>query len=365
MRIGIVSSMRAMGGTENVSTRLCSLMRDGGHEVWLISGSGPLVEAVREKGVSWSQIDFYGGAIGYLLSTLRLGRLARQQRIEVLHCQMARPVIGCLMASLATGFRTKVIWHSRGLRARTYPTICRLFSALGVYAIANCRAEREKLLRHGYSAGRVTYTYNPLPLLAHAPSTRGSCHGRLSLGSLSRLAADRNVDEAIHILFELRRAGCDADLVIGGDGPEAPRLKQVAEQLGLSRYVHFSGRVTCLSNFFPNIDILVNPLMSKGDSGAGVGNNILESALYGVPVVAYDSCGINEMVLDGDTGYCVPIGDRGQFVARLQSLAHESEKRASMGAKLRDHVLLECSDRRIYQDILGAYEGALGWDADK
>jgi L-malate glycosyltransferase len=358
MHIGLVTSMAGVGGTENVSARLIELLLRQQQAVTLISGPGPLVNRSVDLGAGWVRLDFYGSVWKYLSATFALSRALRELDLNVLHCQMARPVLACWAAAFLARKRVALVWHSRGLRAATYPWVCRLFSFLGVYAVGNCAHEQQKLIRHGFDSGRVAFCYNPLP----AVSLRKTAHvsTELVLGSLSRLSRDRGVDEAIHILDELLKAGVSARLRIAGDGPELPGLRALCGQLNLNERVDFCGRISSLEDFFQTIDVLVNPLQASGDNGAGIGNNIIEAGMFQIPVVTYNSCGISEVILDGHTGYCIPIGDRSLFVSRLTRLASDPVLRSAMGKKLYAHVWSLCSPGRVYADLQNAYQSAIG-----
>ena len=357
MKIAIVTSMSGYGGTENVSVRLCKLFMAQGHELVLLSSAGPLVDDVVSSGCAWFEADFYsGGILGYLRATYRTAKMLRKERPQVLDCQMARPVIACWLASHLSGVRVGIVWHSRGLRAQTYPKISPLFSRLGVFAIGNCQRESEKLVRHGYRADRTTFSYNPLPVMqegAPRPSGQG-----FVIGSLSRLSPDRSVDEALLLTKALADLKIDVRLIVAGDGPERMALEQLASELGIAERVQFLGRISNLHDFFPHIDLMINTYKGAGDEGAGVGNNVLEAALFRVPVVAYDSCGIAEIVLDGKTGFCVPIGDQATYIERLVQLAGDSDARRQLGAALYGHVKAECASEKIYADTFGVYQKA-------
>jgi L-malate glycosyltransferase len=357
MKIGILTSMSGVGGTEHVSTRLASLLRRKGHSVKLISGPGPLVEEAVTPD-NWWNIDFYGNTVHYCHSIGLLRARLHAEPLDLLHCQMARPVLGSVIANGFSGRRAKIVWHSRGLEAKTYPLVCRMFDNLGVFAIGNCRHEQEKLIRHGYRSARTAFTYNPLPRtlkLELSPKT----DDLFTLGSLARLSKDRRVDEAIFILSELRMRRQNARLLIAGAGPERESLEHLTRHLGLTDSVEFIGVVRHLPDFFSKIDVLVNVPMAVGDAGAGVGNNVLEAAQFKVPVVTYDACGISEMVLHGRTGYCVEVGDRDAFVGHLCELANSRLLRSSFGFALNEHVVSRCNDDAIYKDTLRAYQLAL------
>lgn len=108
--------------------------------------------------------------------------MLRREQPDIIDCQMARVVPACALAAKIVSPKTKIIYHSHGLDAATYPKIAKLFDKLGVYIIGNCKHEREKLIRHGFPADRIVYAYNALPpprnFLSGKPSKAASCSAR-------------------------------------------------------------------------------------------------------------------------------------------------------------------------------------------
>ncbi|MGN6906285.1 glycosyltransferase, partial [Neisseria sp. P0015.S006] len=76
---------------------------------------------------------------------------------------------------------------------------------------------------------------------------------------------------------------------------------------------------------------LVNTPHCVGDHGAGVGNNILDAGLYDTPVVTYNMAGISDMVITGQTGYCIPFGDDEAFIEAGDTLIKHAVWRGLMG----------------------------------
>jgi phosphatidylinositol alpha-1,6-mannosyltransferase len=62
----------------------------------------------------------------------------------------------------------------------------------------------------------------------------------------------------------------------------------------------------------------------------------LEAAAAGLPVIAGDSGGAPDAVLDGETGYVVPGGDVAALTQRLNQLLSDPAAARAMGAKGRD-----------------------------
>lgn len=354
MKIIITTSMSGLGGTEHAAFRLGKLLNSHGHDVVLASSDGPLVADAKKIGIRWYNIDFYGGKLSYFKGMTAYVKMLKTEKPDIIHCQMARIVPACAVAAKIASPKTKVFYHARGLDPETYPKIAKLFDRLGVYIIGNCKHEREKLIRYGFPAERTAYTYNALPEQHDGPDK--TPRDEVMLGTLSRLDSVRAVNLAIDFLKVLLDRGLPVRLSVAGIGEESDNLKAQAERLGLADKVIFLGGVRDLSAYFREVDILLNTPVLIGDHGAGVGNNILEAGLYETPVVTYDVAGVSEMVIDGQTGYCVPFEDKERFADAVTDLVRNPGLRRQMGKALHDHVTALCSDAEIYRATMAAYE---------
>lgn len=354
MKIILATSMSGLGGTENATYRLGRLLCQKGNDVLLAASDGPLVADCREAGMKWREIDFYNGGIrGYLKGMRAFYSLLRQEKPDIVHCQMARIVPACTAAAKIASPHTKVFWHARGLIAETYPKVARIFRLLGIYIIANCKHERNKLIRHGFPANRITYTYNALHKVDYVPEKTEKDY--VMLGTLSRLDNIRAVDQTLDIFKILTDRGLSVRLNVAGIGENMEALKAQAERLGIADKVNFLGGVRNLTEYFKEVDILVNNPRCPGDNCAGVGNNVLEAGLYHTPVVTYNMGGISEMVLHGKTGYCFKLGDQQGFADAVEKLAADKDLRQQLGAALNRHVNALCSDEEIYRTTMEAY----------
>ena len=355
MKIILTTSMSGLGGTENATFRLGRLLKQRGHDIVLASSDGPLIQEAQALGIRWQPIDFYqGGLLGYVKGMFAYMKLLKKEKPDVIHCQMARIVPACAIAAKFASPKTKVFYHARGLDPETYPKIAKLFYKLGVYIIGNCKHEREKLIRYGFPANRITYTYNALHKADFVPEK--TVKDYVQLGTLSRLDTVR----AVHVMLDIFKKMVDRNmpvrLNVAGIGEEMDNLKAQAKRLGIDDKVTFLGGVRDLTGYFKDVDILVNTPHCIGDHGAGVGNNILEAGLYDTPVVTYNMGGISEMVITGETGYCFPFGEDEAFIEAVDQLIKQPELREKMGKALHKHVETLCSDDEIYRTTMAAYD---------
>lgn len=93
-------------------------------------------------------------------------------------------------------------------------------------------------------------------------------------------------------------------LVMVGDGPERVTAEDEARQLGVSRAVHFLGRIDMVAPLLADADLFLLPSQSES-----FGLSALEALACGVPVIASRAGGIPEVVRDGETGVLCEVGD--------------------------------------------------------
>ena len=82
---------------------------------------------------------------------------------------------------------------------------------------------------------------------------------------------------------------------------------------------------------------------------------MLEAGLYDTPVVTYNMGGIKEMVIQGETGYCFPLGAAEEFADAVEMLVKDKSLRDRIGKALHRRVAHLCSDEEIYRTTMNAY----------
>jgi glycosyltransferase involved in cell wall biosynthesis len=108
------------------------------------------------------------------------------------------------------------------------------------------------------------------------------------------------------------------DLVLAGEGPETPALRELAGRLGVADSVRFLGRAdrAATARWFRGASAFV--LASRHEP---FGIVTLEAMAAGVPVVATRVGGVPEFVHDGENGLLVEPDDAGAIAAALDRLA--------------------------------------------
>jgi phosphatidylinositol alpha-1,6-mannosyltransferase len=159
---------------------------------------------------------------------------------------------------------------------------------------------------------------------------------------VSRLVPRKGQDTLILALPRILREVPDAVLLIVGGGPYADDLKQLAVRTGVDASVRFTGAVPWaeLPAHYGAGDVFAMPCRTRrrGLDVEGLGIVYLEASATGLPVVAGDSGGAPDAVLDGETGWVVPGGSPAPTADRIVTLLADPELRRRMGDRGRQWV---------------------------
>lgn len=207
--------------------------------------------------------------------------------------------------------------------------------------------------RHGLDASRMVLIPSAVNSEIFRPASRESKNGKIVIGTVKRLIPEKSVDEVIRGVGRL--SGRDKEKVrlrIIGDGPEADRLKRLAEEVGVLEITDFVGTVAYedLVGEYWKMDIGVNPSALEG----GTATCNLEMMACGVPVISVNAAGNDEVIVEGETGLFYEFGDYDGLARQLSLLINNPGLRRRISQAGREHVRRNFSVQgvgRLYLDI--------------
>jgi len=171
--------------------------------------------------------------------------------------------------------------------------------------------------------------------------------------SIGRLERKKGYQFALPTVKKLKDNGIYYKYRIVGSGSYQSELMLLCEQLDLEDEVTFLGdqmhnRVV---QELAMADVLFHPSLSEGFCNA-----VLEAQAMKVPVVCSDAGGLPENVLDGVTGFIVPMGDSEAMAEKLTLLAQDQALRQKMGGAGRKRVEIKFN----IEDQISAFEEFYG-----
>lgn len=159
---------------------------------------------------------------------------------------------------------------------------------------------------------------------------------------VSRLVPRKGQDTLILAMPRILAAVPDAVLLIVGGGPYEKELRKLAAETGVADSVRFTGSVPWaeLPAHYGAGDVFAMPCRTRrgGLDVEGLGIVYLEASATGLPVVAGDSGGAPDAVLDGETGWVVRGGSAEEAGDRVVALLEDPELRRRMGERGRAWV---------------------------
>jgi glycosyltransferase involved in cell wall biosynthesis len=163
--------------------------------------------------------------------------------------------------------------------------------------------------------------------------------------------------DLIEAMARVAASGTELDCRFIGDGGTLTEMRERAAAAGLNGRVVFLGRVAPrqLPGLLEEADIAALPSAWEGMS---VG--MLEAMASGLPVVATDVAGTREVVVDGETGFLVPVARPDLLAERLSTLARDRGLRVRLGQGGRHRVEQQFSLSLNVRRHLDAYQRLAG-----
>jgi len=153
------------------------------------------------------------------------------------------------------------------------------------------------------------------------------------VGTVARLEHVKGVEYFVHMAAALRRDKGGLCFLIVGDGGEGPKLRALAQGLGLTNVI-FAGYRKDVPRAMAAMDIYVQPSLNEG-----MGRTLVEAQALELPVAASAVCGIPDVVLNGETGLLVPPADAPALAEAVLKIRAASLLSCDMGRKGREWVL--------------------------
>ena len=163
--------------------------------------------------------------------------------------------------------------------------------------------------------------YSEQSCLASIPKEREE-KAQYQIIMLARLVPQKRIDLMVKIWTKLAKDFPQWQVKVLGEGWERPRLEVQILRAGLHDTFLLPGQVKNVTAELQRSDILC--LTSEYE---GFGIVLIEAMLKGVPVIAFDYVGVDDIIENGVDGYVVPFGDIDTYVNKLKLMMSSFEER--------------------------------------
>jgi glycosyltransferase involved in cell wall biosynthesis len=348
MRILLAAKTMGVGGLERIVVGLARELTGRGHQVWVASSGGALVDDLAREGSHHVDVPLdVISPIGVMQSARRVRRLIVEQQIDLVHSFSATASVAINVALRAGRTNeslggVRVISSPMGLQnsPRESPVTTWLrnwFLALGAEQILVISPEIRRHLRRVGASDQSLVDFNFVGLDVETFHASPDDHAAVrqefdfptdaliisTIGALHpRKSHELFVEAAALITAQEPRSR----FLVIGEGELHAELEQLARARGLAGKLVFTGVRTDVARLLAATDVYVKPGVVEGF----IGITVLEALGLARPVVAFETEDVKLALTDGETGLIVRNGDVAQLADRIVYLL----RNPSVGSRL-------------------------------
>ncbi len=320
MNILFLDQFSELGGAQLCLLELLQPIRDRGWRALVAApGVGPLRERALALGAAYRPIhvgsyesgrksaaDVFRFARELPLLAKEIAGFAREFAADIVYVNGPR-----LLPAARLAAPKRLVFHCHSYLHKRYAAALTGVAAAGATVIANCHFVAAPLTPYAVP----TVIYNGVSSSSIEPERkRSSEHSCFTVGVLGRIAPEKGQLELMHTA---RLLGPGFQFVVcgslfSGDG-YYERVRAAANGLPVA----FLGWREDTAAVLAELDVLAVP-STKHEATTRV---ILEAYAAGVPVIASNSGGIPEIVVDGETGFLVPPANPAKLAAKIREAA--------------------------------------------
>ncbi len=306
------------------------------------------------------------------LSLLSLASYIRREQIQLIHgTEKPRDAFYGVLLGKLTGARSVVHLHVKYEDWITRPVKWALRHADAIVGVS--RFVAQSAIEAGHAPERVFHVVNGIdlssskwdPALDPRPGRRslGVADGSPLIGITSRLYRWKGHHDLLDALAIVKQEIPDVRLaIIGEDDPRAhpgggsyrAELESQARRLNLENQVIFTGFRTDIPDLLAAFDVFAMPTWEEPCAVA-----FLEAMAMGKPVVAWDSGGTPELVVNGRTGFVVEPRSIPALADSLIRLLRDADLRRRIGQEGRRRVEQVLTPARMCESMSAIYREIL------
>jgi L-malate glycosyltransferase len=359
-----------LGGTETQAVELARRLHPARYQVTLgcLRKEGPLLDRLSDTQIQVEHVDLGGGidSPAGILGVLKLARLLRRGRFEILHAHDLWSNLVGMSAGLLARVPVRITSQRDLSHGEWYGTyrrrLLRFAQARSSVVLTNAAPIRDGLIStEGLAPEKVCVIHNGVDLekFRRTSSNRKSLFPNSAGKILVVLVGNMNSDVKGHPVLisaarEIAKKFPHTQFVLVGDGPKKQAYEAQVAESGLTGIFLFMSRRTDVPEILACCDIAVLPSLAEG-----LPNAVLEYMAAGLPIIASATGGNLGIIQDGETGLLVPTGDAKALEQALTRLLGDDQFRRALAASSHQYVAANFSFERLVSEVDKLYTALL------
>ncbi|MCS0826788.1 glycosyltransferase family 4 protein [Cytobacillus firmus] len=316
-------------------------------EIYLIYGTDERIDEVflkeiptlKENDVTFFQIKEFQREINFILDlkALRhLYKLLRTIKPDIVHCHSSKAgVIGRISAFF---IGVKSIYYTphgyyflndnlTNVKKHLFILVERILSKISKKNVHVSYGEENKAIEYRVlNKERSTVIFNGINKISSSIKQLGS--GKIIIGTIARMDHQKNPWEFVNIAEKMCNENSSIEFWYIGDGELFESIELYIKSKQLEENIKLMGFKPNATNFLRDFDVFLSTSFYEG-----LPYTLIEAMSAGVPIVASDVTGNNEIVSDGNNGFNYELKNINEAVEKINILIQNKRLRKEIAIK--------------------------------
>ena len=302
---------------------------------------------------------------------LRLMKIIKEQRIDIVHGQGARAEFYARLAAGLSGRKTYVStvavpvegYDVGPLKRLLYKAFDRFSEGLvNCFIVVSDSLVKPMVHEHGVARKKVVKIYNGIETDIYQPEDQSANRYRIReefrvtdkeilIGAIGRLTWPKGFEFFIKAIPDIIQALPNGRFLLVGDGALRRDLETLVKSLNLQNHLLFTGQRMDVRDILAALDIVVVPSIQEGFPVL-----TLEAMAMEKPIVATSIDGIKEQITNGKEGLLTAPKRPLAIAQAVKRLVDDPGYARSLGMNARIKVIRDFSVQKMITETIKVYE---------
>ncbi len=330
MKICFFNTNIAWGGGERWHFDMAKSLYDKNYNISIVSHpKGSLNKLVENESFTQYSIKLHNLSFLNPFKILRIFLLLKKINPDILILNLPRDAKAAGLAAKFAGIKNIIYRRGSAIPIKNKPINRFIFKKLITGIIANSEETKRTIVKHNpnlFDIEKICVIYNGIDISSFENLPKKENTEKLVIGNLGRMVEQKGQYYLIELAENLKEREIDFKILIGGDGHLEEKLKSMAKEKQVEKFIEFKGFIKETPGFMNELDVFVLPSLWEG-----FGYVLTEAMATKLPVIAFNVSSNPELIKNNENGFLVETGNIPELTNTILSLYNDKKLQAKLG----------------------------------
>lgn len=288
----------------------------------------------------------------------RLVRIIKNNGIDIIHTHGYKSDIIGVIAGKIAGIKTLCTPHgfenTSDWKLRSYMWLGgKAFHYFDKVCPLSPQIELDLLNKYHVKPKKIKQVINGVDLIEinEAMSEALPKTNNFTIGYIGQLISRKNIGSLIKAFALFSKTNSNAELIIIGDGEDREQLEALSRSLSLTKNVRFLGFLDNRLAHLPSFNTF-----TLTSSLEGIPRCLMEAMAAEACVTAYDIPGVDQLIINNETGLSVPFNDEQALSNAWQKLVDNQSLEKTLAIQGKEYVQQNYSAQSMAHKYQGIFK---------